>query len=134
MGSWMVGAEVGGGVGRLWSRSFGCGRPVILQQFLQSLSFVILFIDRVWTFLLRSIGLATVEIPQVQFFLERCRARVVQRQCRGLDSAENCGVAAVAVLVGLFETVQKTVDVLQLQVIDVVVVQFLDKVLGSRQC
>ena len=66
-GSWMVRVEVGGGVS-------GCGAvpsvvdvPVILQQFLQSMSFEILFIDRVWTLLLCSSCLKNVEFPQVQF-------------------------------------------------------------------
>ena len=50
------------------------------------------FIDRVRTFPLCSRSVKTVEIPQVQFLGEVVVPVVVQRRCRGRDSAENCGI------------------------------------------
>ena len=92
---------------------------------------------------------AAVEIPQVQSLDKVDMPGVVQRHVRGRVSAENCGVSAVAVhrrgvscswtrlltcpflctsYLGV-ETVLETEEVSKLQLFNVVVVQFLDKVI-----
>ena len=80
----------------MWSSSFGCGRPCVLAA-VPAVRVLRGSVHR------QSADLFVVqaEASHPSKFhrcssLRRCRARVVQRQCRGRDCAENCGSAAVA--------------------------------------
>ena len=131
MGSWMVGAEAGGGGAGEGLRCLsGLVPQRFVEQFLSVVDVPVIFKDK-----FQQSKRFELKVPQTQFFLRVPDIPVpTQRQVPTVLTLTVQvqfleGLTPVVVQRQVFVvTVQKTVEVPQLQVIDVGVVQFLDKV------